>query len=103
MPSGTVAVDCGGQQTFTCDVTGITTNSAAGWDIMGLVNISALGSNGVVVANNNPRITTSTGGNVPISTITIADFTISDNGGTVQCTNTEDGSEQGTAAITVGE
>ena len=22
--SGTVAVDCGGQQTFTCDVTGIT-------------------------------------------------------------------------------
>ena len=96
-------MDCGGQQTFTCDVTGITTNSAAGWTIMGLVNINALGSNGVVVANNNPRISTSTGGNVPISTITIADFTMSDNGGTVQCINTDDSSEQGTANITVGE
>ena len=69
---------------------------------MGLVNISALGSNGVVTANNNPRIT-GTGGNVPISTITIGDFTISDNGGTVRCINTEDVSDQGTATITVGE
>ena len=96
-------MDCGGQQTFTCDVTSITTNSAAGWTIMGLVNITAVGSNGVVVANSNPRISTSTGGNVPISTITIADFTMSDNGGTVQCLNTDDSSEQGTATIAVGE
>ena len=96
-------MDCGGQQTFTCNVTSITTSSLAGWTIMGLVDITALGSNGVVVANNNPRISTSTGGNVPISTITIADFTMSDNGGTVQCINTDDGSEQGTATISVGE
>ena len=70
---------------------------------MGLVNINAVGSNGVVTADNNPRISTSTGGNVPISTITIADFTMSDNGGTVQCINTDDSSEQGTATIAVGE
>ena len=70
---------------------------------MGLLNISAIGSNGLTTANRNPRITTSTGAIVPISTITIADFTMSDNGGTVQCINAEDNSDQGTATISVGE
>ena len=97
-------MDCGRSETFTCDVTGIGTNPIAGWIIINLDNIDAQGTNGVLTAANNGRIsTTATDGNTPTSTIIIHDFTMNDNYGTVQCINTGDGSEQGMATITVGE
>ena len=97
-----VPLDCASQRDFTCDVSDITTgnyNPSAGWRINGLSNISAVGGNGITVANNNIRVTTTTGGNVPTSTITIDNFDMRDDGGTVQCINTDDDTIQGTATI----
>ena len=103
-PSGTVSVDCDSSKTFTCNVTGIGTNPIAGWKIMNLVNIVAPGTNGFATATNNGRITTTAmDGNTPTSTITIHDFTMNDNNGTIQCINTGDGSDQGMATVSVGE
>ena len=71
---------------------------------MNLVNISASGTNGFATATNNVRInTTAMDGNTPTSTITIRDFTMNDNNGTIQCINTGDGSDQGMATVSVGE
>ena len=98
-PDGTVLLDCGSQQTFTCSVTGV----AALWTISGLSGISVAQISGLGVANNNPRVTTDTISTTPTSNITITGFTTSDNGGTIQCINLDDGSVQGMASISVGE
>jgi hypothetical protein len=106
MPSGTIAIDCGNAQSFTCDVSATTTgNPVAGWTTEGLMGISTSGSNGAQAANNNPRITTSTGGNVPVSTIIISNFTEGDSGGSVQCVNTDDvsGTVLDMVTVTVGK
>ena len=93
-------MDCGSQQTFTCSVTSI----AALWTISGLSGISATSSNGLGVANYNPRITTTDASGVSSpSTITITGFNISDDGGTIQCIDQADNSVQGMASISVGE
>ena len=98
-PDGTVLLDCGSQQPFTCSVTGV----AAGWTIRGLSGISVTRANGLSAANN-PRITTTdTSGVTQSSTITITGFTTADNGGTIQCINFADNSVQGMASILVGE
>ena len=55
---------------------------------------------------NNPRITSNdTGHNtqIGVSDITISGFSVSDNGGTIQCINLEDDSVQGVARISVGK
>ena len=100
-PDGTVSLDCGSQQTFTCIVTG----SAALWSITGLSGISVPTiPTGLSIANSNPRITTTDSSSVtPSSTITITGFTTSDNGGTIQCVDLNDGSLQGMASTSVGE
>ena len=90
---------CDSQQTFTCSVTGV----AAVWTISGLSGISVTRTSGQIAANNNPRITTTDSGVTQSSTITITRFTTSDDGGTIQCINLEDGSVQGMANISVGE
>ena len=93
-------MDCGSQQTFTCNVTGL----AALWTISGLSGISATGTSGPFTANNNARITTTdTSGFTQSSTITITGFTTADNGGSIRCANLEDGSVQGMASVSVGE
>ena len=98
-PDGTVSLDCGSQQTFTCSVTG-----GAAWNITGLSGISITLDNGLLAANNNARVTTTdTSGITQSSTITITGFTTSDNGGTVQCIEQADNSVQGMASISVGE
>ena len=99
-PEGTVSLDCGSQQTFTCNVTGV----AAGWTISGLNEISVTARTGLFAANNNARISTSdTSGVTPSSTITITAFTTADDGGTIQCINLADNSVQGTSSLSVGE
>ena len=58
------------------------------------------------VFETNPRITTNdTGDNsqIFVTVIIISGFSISDNGGTIQCINMEDGRVQGMARISVGE
>ena len=98
-PDVKVPLDCGSQQTFTCNVTGV----AAVWTISGLSGISVTRDTGMVVANH-PRITTTdTSGVTPSSIIIITGFTTSDNGGTIQCINQANDSVQGMANISVGE
>ena len=92
-------MDCGSQQTFTCNVTGI----AALWTISGLSGISIIRDNGLGVANHSRITTTDTDGATPSSTITITGFTTADNGGTIQCINLDDNNVQGMASISVGE
>ena len=92
-------MDCGSQQTFTCNVSGV----AALWTISGLSGISETRNTGQGAANNNARITTTDSGAPPSSTITITGFTTSDNGGTIQCINLGDNSVQGMASVSVGE
>ena len=98
-PDGTVPLDCGSQQTFTCGV-----NGTAAWNISGLSGVRRTPSNGLGTAHSNPRITTTdTNGITSPSTITITGFTTSDNGGTIQCINLNDNSVQGMASIPIGE
>ena len=96
-PGGTVSLDCGSQQTFTCSVTG-----GAAWAIS-LDGISVTHDNGLGVANNARITTTDTSGVTQSSTITITGFTTADNGGTIRCIDQADNSNQGTASISVGE
>ena len=99
-PDGTFPLDCGSQQTFTCNVTG----QAALWTIKRLNGIIVTRDSGQIAANISARInTTDTSGLTQSSTITITGFTTADNGGTIQCNNLEDGSVQGMAGISVGE
>ena len=98
-PDGTVSLDCGSQQTFTCSV-----NGTAVWTISGLSGINAIRFNGLGTARTNTRITTTdSSGLTSPSTISITGFTTADNGGTIQCINLDDLSVQGMARISVGE
>ena len=100
-PDGTVSLDCGSQQTFTCSVT-----DGVLWTISGLSGASVEGNIGLFAAIKSSRITTTdTSIATTSSTITITGFTTADNGGTVQCINQMGAniSFQGTANISVGE
>ena len=93
-------MDCGSQQTFTCNVTGV----LAGWTISELSGISVKENTGMSAAKNNPRITTTdTNGLTNSSTITITGFTTADKGGSIRCIDLSDVSVQGMANISVGE
>ena len=101
-PDIIVQVYCGGTQTFICEAP----RKPLGWTITGLRGISIPGPfRPRVVAQTNPRIASNdTGGDsqVGVSNITISGFSASDNGGTIQCINQEDGSVQGMATIFIG-
>ena len=74
------------------------------WTISGLSGIGVTGSNGLLAANYYARIsTTDASGVVSLSTINITGFSITDNGGTIQCIDQADNSVQGMATISVGE
>ena len=96
---GTVPLDCGSQQTFTCSVTGV----LAGWTIRRLSGISVTSNSGQIAADNNARINTANSGDLLTSTILITGHTAADNGGTIQCINLANGSVQGMATVLVGE
>ena len=78
--------------------------SSAGWTII-LDGVAATQDSGKEVANmSSSRISTSdTSGVTKSSTITITGFIMSDDGGTIQCINLDDGSPQGMANISIGE
>ena len=102
-PSGTVSVDCGSAQNFTCIAPGV----SIGWNIAGLSGINIPGP---FLARNaamdNPRITSTDSGSnsqVGLSYIIISGFSISDNGGIIQCVNMKSGKVRGMATISVGE
>ena len=104
-PDGTVSVDCGSRQTFTCRAPG----EPIGWNIAGLSGINMPGPFRARAADqtltNNRIMSNDTGGNMQIgvSVITISRFRISDNGGIIQCVNMDDNSTRGIATISVGE
>ena len=59
-----------------------------------------------VVAANNPRITSNDTGDamqIDVSVITISGFSVSDNGGTIQCVNMVNRRNQGMATISMSE
>ena len=95
-------MDCGGGQTFTCR-----TPVSIGWNIAGLSGINIPGP--FLVRNaamGNSRINTNDTGNerqTVVSFITISGFSISDNGGIIQCVNMENNNTKGMATISVGE
>ena len=105
-PDDTVAVDCGRAQTFTCRAPRV----SIGWTITGL---SGINIPGLFLARNaamsNSRITSPDTGDdiqIDVSDITISGFSISDNGGTIQCVNRNyiySNNTLGMATISVGE
>ena len=102
-PGGTVSVDCGSTRTFICDAPDV----SIGWNIAGLSGINIPGP--FLVRNaaiGNSRISTNdTGGNKQnhVSLITISGFSLTDNGGTIQCVNMNNNNNKGRATISVGE
>ena len=98
-----VSVDCGSEQTFTCRAP----VEPIGWNIAGLSGINMPGPFRARVAarTNNRIVSNDSGGNtqVGVSDITIFGFSISDNGGIIQCVNMLTNSTRGMATISVGE
>ena len=102
-----VSVDCGNEQTFTCRPPD--EREPIGWNIAGLSGINTPGpfmaraeANRVL---NDRFSSTDQGGNsqTAMSVITISGFSISDNGGIIQCVNIMTNSTRGMATISVGE
>ena len=102
-PNGNISVQCGSRQIFTCRVPG----KPLGWSINGLNGINIPGPfRPRFVFGTNSRITTTDTGDksqVSVTVITMSGFSISDNGGTVQCINMEDSRVLGMARISIGE
>ena len=101
-PNGTITVDCGSKKTFDCAIP----NKPIEWTTSGLSGVSE----GPFLARNeamtNSRIKSPDTGQTlqtGVSRITISGFSKSDNGGTIQCINKDDGSVWGMASISVGE
>ena len=95
-------MDCGSAQTFDCAIP----DKPIEWTTSGLSGISRGPFRARVEAIGNPRITSNdTGGNVQysVSRITISGFSISDNGGIIQCINANNSNVLGMASISVGE
>ena len=92
---------CGSTQTFDCTAP----DEPIEWTTRGLRGISR----GPFLARNaayeNPRITSPDDGGTQydVSRITISGFSKSDNGGTIQCINANNGNVRGMASISVGE
>ena len=99
-PNGNVSVDCGSTQTFTCAIP----DKPIEWTTSGLSGIGSGPFRARIAAITNPRImSTDTGGvlQTSVSVITISGFNRSDNGGIIQCINTNNNSVEGMASITV--
>ena len=83
-PDGQIWMDCGSEQTFTCNVSHITTGTpSAEWTIT-LHNIAVTEDSGMEAETHSSRISTSdSGGVTKFSTITITGFTTADNERTI--------------------
>ena len=107
VPDGMVAVNCGSAQTFICRISD--SSESIGWNISGLSGINTPGPfNARTEANRDfeDRFTSNdTGGmrQTIVSVITISGFSISDNGGIIQCVNMNNNRTKGMANISVGE
>ena len=98
-PNGTIWLDCGSQQMFSCCVSG----QAAVWAISGLDGMNTITNQSGQDAANFPRITTTDNGVTHSSIIIISRFTIADNGAIVECTDSSTNEVNGMANILVGE
>ena len=76
-PIGALSFECGSRQTFSCRVPG----KPLGWNITRLSGINIPGGDS----------------QFDVTVIAISGFSTSDNGGTIQCINIEDGGVQGMA------
>ena len=95
-------MDCGSRQTFDCRAPG----EPIEWTTSGLSGISRGPFLARNAAKDNPRIwSTDTGeaSQTSVSDIIISGFSISDNGGTIQCVNARNSNVRGMARISVGE
>ena len=102
-PVGTVSVACGSTQIFTCR-----TPHPIGWNIAGLTGINIPGPFNARTEHQrdlNDRFSSNDTGDIQtgVSVITISGFSISDNGGIIQCVDIRDNSTRGMATISVGE
>ena len=94
-----ISLNCGQQQTFTCNVTG----PSAVWTIPDLNETFAKLQSGLSVAKSNLLVTT-TGTNLTFtSTVTISGFGEVDNGGSIQCIDLKSGAIQGMANVFVSK
>ena len=96
-PNGALSFECGSRQTLSCGVPG----KPLGWNITRLSGINIPGPFRIrIAAETNTRITSNDiGGDsqFDVTIIAISGFSTSDNGGTFQCINIEDGGIQGMA------
>ena len=96
-PNGALSFECGSRQTLSCRVPG----KPLGWDITRLSGINIPGPFRIrIAAETNTGITSNNiGGDsqFDVTVIAISGFSTSDNGGTIQCINIEDGGVQGMA------
>ena len=103
MPSGTVLVECGGKQTFSCK----RSRTPLKWIIIGLEGIDTMGP--FLPRNVDlkyPRLTTSDTGDgkqIGESNITIFGFNESDKGAIIQCIDANDNTPIGMANISIRE
>ena len=93
-------------QTFTCRPPDV--NEPIGWNIAGLSGINIPGPFNARIEHHrdlNDRFSSNDTGDIQVrvSVITISGFSISDNGGIIQCVNKDDNSTRGMATISVGE
>ena len=99
-----VSVECLNKRTFICQVNN---NIPLGWNIAGLSGISIPGPFLARNASlNNPRIMSNDTGadtQTRVSVITISGFSISDNGGIIQCVHMNKNNSKGMATISIGE
>ena len=95
-------MDCGGTQSFTCAIPG----ELIEWTTSGLRGISRGPFLARTEAIYHSRMwSPDHGGDAQVgeSRITISGFSISDNGGTIQCINANNSNVRGMASISVGE
>ena len=94
-----ISLNCGQQQTFTCNVTG----PSAVWTILDLNETFAKLQSGLSVAKSNLLVTTTDTNLTFTSTITITGFGEVDNGGSIQCIDLKSGAIQGMANVSISK
>ena len=99
-PSGTVCLDCGSQQMFTCQAT----SGSARWTLRGLPGRNAEKNTGVNLASYYSNLTTADTNSYTYPTsINITGFSMADNGGVVECVDQNSDRVEAIATIVVGE
>ena len=106
IPDGTVSVECGNAKSFICNAPYYV---PIGWNITGLNGINVPGpfnARTEHLRDLHDRFSSNDTGGIRqtrVSVITISRFSLSDNGGIIQCVNMDNNSTRGIAIISVGE